>query len=97
MTTLDMIAAVLAAGAIGAYACRLRTMSWRTHQARCVAAQAVGAVVAAGGMYAAGGGLTEAAWACVAAAWLHLALTAPRWQSGPPPESRSIPDGVWHG
>lgn len=86
-----MIAAALAAGAILPYAQRLNGMTWRTHRPLCVAAQVVGAVAAAGGMYAAGEGLTVLAWVALTLAWGHLAVSAPSWIAGPPPETESRP------
>ncbi len=92
MTALDMIAATLAAGAIGLYAARINGMTWRTHRPLCIAAQLAGAAAAAGGMYAAGDGLTVLAWAAITAAWAHLAASSARWAGGrPPPETESRP------
>lgn len=77
---------------VAVYAARLNAMSWRTHLARCVAAQLSGAVLSCLLIYSAAGGASPG-WLYPALLVLlaHLSVTSERWQAGPPPETESRP------
>ena len=74
------------------YAIRLNAMTWRTHVARCVAAQSSGAVLSCLLIYSAAGGASPGwMYPALLALLAHLSVTSERWQSGPPPETESRP------
>lgn len=78
--------------AVGVYAKRINRMTWRTHLARCVIAQASGAVLSCALIYAAAGGVSPGwMYPALLPLLLHLSVTSERWASGPPPETESRP------